>query len=103
MNFILNSYRFLPRVSLNITDVNINNNDIENLSTVKFPKYTINVNNFYSSIFNSNLNFNNHKQIIQNLTNFFNSLNSTKYKLDFGLCSIYSSIHPEILKKYNII
>lgn len=93
--FTLNNFKYIPR--LNPTLLDYYNYIVSN-------KY-FNSNSTNQSSTNSNFTDTQNNTIFNykkpyNLSHFFNSLNYGKYKLKDGS---YSSIHPEILKKYNII
>jgi hypothetical protein len=92
------NYRFIPRPLVNLSDIDLKN---INFNFIKFPKssnnYTLNT----SSLLNKKLLLDDFKKSITNLNHFFNSLNSNKYKLEFGLCGKSSTIHPELLKRYS--
>ena len=74
----------------------------EKFHFIRFPRPNLNINHNYklSSSDLKFLNLNNVDKLNQNLEFFFNNLNSNKYKVDFGACSMHSTIHPDLLKSY---
>ena len=93
--FTLNNFKYIPRLNPTMLDYYnyiVNNNCFNSNSIIEFSTNSNFTDTQNNTIFNYKKPY--------NLSHFFNSLNCGKYKLKDGS---YSSIHPEILKKYNII